>query len=86
MPPSCLEILGPLDIQARLRNHARTPPQPYQIVKDHRTGWETGNVGAFLAGETLTDAILAALRHGHYGSGDNSNHVGGAGGGGGGGG
>ena len=36
--------------------------QPYQLVKDHRTGWESGNVGGFLNGDMLTDAMLAALR------------------------
>jgi len=53
-------------------NVPNAPPllQPYQIVKDHRTGWESGNVGAFLGGETLTEAILAALRHHRFGASD----------------
>lgn len=37
--------------------------QPYQMVKDHRTGYEVGNVEAFLEGVTLTDFMIAALKH-----------------------
>ena len=38
--------------------------QPYQLVKDHRTGWETGNVSLYLQGdhELLSDVMLEGLR------------------------
>lgn len=35
--------------------------QPYQMVKDHRTGYETGNVQAVMDGE-IDDLIRAGLR------------------------
>ncbi len=34
---------------------------PYQMVKDHRTGYETGNVNAMLDGELLDDFITQSL-------------------------
>jgi peptide chain release factor 2 len=34
---------------------------PYQLVKDLRTGYETGNVEAVLDGD-LDDAMVATLR------------------------
>jgi peptide chain release factor 2 len=34
---------------------------PYQLVKDHRTGYETGNVKAMLDGELLNDFIKTYL-------------------------
>jgi peptide chain release factor 2 len=37
--------------------------QPYQMVKDHRTGWETGNVEAFMRGELLSDAMTTTLKY-----------------------
>jgi len=36
--------------------------QPYQLVKDHRTGYEEGNPDAVLAGK-LDDFIIAWLKH-----------------------
>jgi peptide chain release factor 2 len=36
--------------------------QPYQMVKDHRTGQQTGNVEAILDGE-LDEFIDSCLRH-----------------------
>ena len=36
--------------------------QPYQLVKDHRTGYEEGNPDAVLSGK-LDDFILAWLKH-----------------------
>ena len=37
--------------------------QPYQMVKDHRTGWETGNVEGFMLGSLLTESLTASLKH-----------------------
>ena len=37
--------------------------QPYQMVKDHRTGWETGNVEGFMAGAVLGDSLISTLKH-----------------------
>ena len=37
--------------------------QPYQLVKDHRTDYQTGNVDAMLAGELLDDFIESYLKH-----------------------
>mmetsp|Transcript_34901 Transcript_34901/g.33195 ORF Transcript_34901/g.33195 Transcript_34901/m.33195 type:complete len:421 (-) Transcript_34901:242-1504(-) len=37
--------------------------QPYQMVKDHRTGWETGNIEGFMNGGMLTETMTAALKH-----------------------
>ena len=37
--------------------------QPYQLIKDHRTGYETGNVNAVLDGE-LDDFIKEYLLKG----------------------
>jgi peptide chain release factor 2 len=34
---------------------------PYQMVKDHRTEWETGNTGAVLDGD-IDDFIQAGIR------------------------
>ena len=39
---------------------------PYTKVKDHRSGWESPNTNAFLAGELLQEAMEAALLHTHY--------------------
>lgn len=39
---------------------------PYTKVKDHRSGWETSDTNAFLAGELLQEAMEAALLHAHY--------------------
>ncbi len=36
--------------------------QPYMLVKDARTGWETGNVQAMMDGELLDDFIVAYLK------------------------
>lgn len=36
--------------------------QPYQMVKDHRTGWETGNIEGFMDGSMLSEAMTAALK------------------------
>ena len=36
--------------------------QPYTLVKDARTGWETGNVQAMMDGELLDDFIVAYLK------------------------
>jgi peptide chain release factor 2 len=36
--------------------------QPYKLAKDHRTGFEKGNVDAVLDGD-LQDFILASVRH-----------------------
>ncbi len=36
--------------------------QPYTLVKDARTGWETGNVEAMMDGELLDDFIVAYLK------------------------
>lgn len=38
--------------------------QPYQLIKDHRTGHETGNVNPVLDGETLEPFMRAWLLHG----------------------
>ena len=35
--------------------------QPYTLVKDHRSGWETGDTEGFLKGNSLGDCIFAAL-------------------------
>jgi protein subunit release factor B len=37
--------------------------QPYQMVKDHRTGWETGNVEAFMEGAVLQQSLISTLKH-----------------------
>ena len=37
--------------------------QPYQMVKDHRTGWETGNVEGFMMGALLNESLSASLKH-----------------------
>jgi len=39
--------------------------QPYTLVKDHRSGWDTKDADAFLAGdkELLDDCMLHALEH-----------------------
>ena len=36
--------------------------QPYQLVKDHRTDYQTGNVEAMLDGELLDDFIDSYLK------------------------
>jgi peptide chain release factor 2 len=36
--------------------------QPYTLVKDARTGWETGNVQAMMDGELLDDFVVAYLK------------------------
>lgn len=36
--------------------------QPYTLVKDARTGWETGNVQAMMDGELLDEFIVAFLK------------------------
>lgn len=36
--------------------------QPYMLVKDARTGWESGNVQAMMDGELLDDFIVAYLK------------------------
>lgn len=33
------------------------------MVKDHRTGWETGNVEGFMLGSLLEESLSASLRH-----------------------
>ena len=37
--------------------------QPYQMVKDHRTDYQTGNVDAMLDGELLDDFIESYLKY-----------------------
>ena len=37
--------------------------QPYRMVKDHRTGWETGNVEAFMEGTVLQESLISTLKH-----------------------
>jgi peptide chain release factor 2 len=37
--------------------------QPYQLVKDHRTDYQTGNVGAMMDGELLDDFIESYLKY-----------------------
>jgi peptide chain release factor 2 len=36
--------------------------QPYTLVKDARTGWESGNIQAMMDGELLDDFIIAYLK------------------------
>lgn len=36
--------------------------QPYTLVKDTRTGYETGNIGAMMDGEVLDEFIIAYLK------------------------
>jgi peptide chain release factor 2 len=36
--------------------------QPYQLVKDARTGYEVGNIEAMMDGELLDDFIVAFLK------------------------
>ena len=43
---------------AQIRNYVL---HPYKLVKDQRTGWETGNTQAFLDGD-LDDCIGTYLR------------------------
>lgn len=37
--------------------------QPYQIVKDHRTGWEHGNIEAYLNGRLLDECQFHSLKY-----------------------
>lgn len=56
---------GEIAFGAQIRSYVF---QPYQMVKDHRTGCETGNIEAVMEGD-LEDFIEAKLR-GQVGSGD----------------
>lgn len=40
--------------------------QPYTMVKDHRTKWETPNTKAYLDGELLQEAIECSLLHDYF--------------------
>ena len=34
---------------------------PYQLVKDHRTSWQSGDIDRYLSGQSLSEAMEAAL-------------------------